>query len=102
MQPEVATLKVSPRHASRIFRRVGPLGGHFLPRLVAVPLLPRSLPCDELVDFSYHYFTVHHAHIEGTLQYGIHIQLATGPGTLAEKFENAFDPSHQRSEESVI
>ena len=66
-----------------------------------MPLLPRLLPPDKLVNFPYCLFSIHLPDITRTLEERIHVELPTC-GTLPQETQNALQPSHQLSEKPVI
>lgn len=67
-----------------------------------MPLLARSLPLDQAVDFSDGFSPVDGAGIHAALEKCVHVKFATAVGAVTQKLEDTFQPAHKLVEESVI
>lgn len=93
--------KVGRLEARRNHARVGvALGSKLLSCLVRVPPLPGLLPGNERVDLRNRLLLVHSA-AEAPLKERIDVE-GSVVGAVAEEFEDAFDPSHELREQSVV
>ena len=89
------------RPRRRFKTRTRPLGSHFLPRLILMPLLPLLLPLDQRVDFLNRDILINLSHIDRALKQRIHVQLpALGP--ISQELEDPFQPAHELAEETVV
>lgn len=102
-----AEIRGAERPRARRERRISSGGGglmisgHFLSRLIVVPLLAFLLPPDKIVDLGDSGGLVDLVHFDGTLEEGVHVEFAAF-GPMAEELEDALEPAHELAEETVV